>query len=561
MKSDADVSRARKAPQPVEDRPSGRGLFERVAAGPLHTFLFACYPVLALLSANLMEISPALSIRPLLFSLALGGGLLLLGWLVLRRWAQASLFASLTILALFSYGHLYTSLEPVHVLGIQLGRHRYLLPALALIFLIAGWYLLNHRSSPPRLIQTLNAISLIAVLFPLSTLGTAYLGGPRLSDPSVGSENSEVIELQALPQEQLPDIYYIVTDTYAREDVLREVYQYDNSDFSEFLRSRGFFVAERSRTNYMWTHLSMASALNFNYVPQIYPEYSKENRSEIGNLIQHSLVRQSLEAIGYSTVGFATGWDATEVFDATYVLTPDMTTFRTLRQRGLINEFEALLIENSIGLVLLDLDVLANTPVGEFVAQRMDDRFTLQREIVLALYENLAAVPEIPGPKFIFAHSLPPHGPHLFGPQGQPVDYNRAFTLEVDGDNPQGESGARYLGELTYVTGRLEGIIDSILEKSDRPVVIILQSDHGPAPGMDWHDPTPEAFRARSAILNAYYLPPQCRGRLYPEITPVNSFRVVFNCVFGADLSPLEDDTYNGFYQFSLIDPILEDAQ
>lgn len=45
-------------------------------------------------------------------------------------------------------------------------------------------------------------------------------------------------------------------------------------------------------------------------------------------------------------------------------------------------------------------------------------------------------------------------------------------------------------------------------------------------------------------ILNAYYLPRGARA-LYPAISPVNTFRVVLNESFGAELPLLEDVNYN----------------
>jgi hypothetical protein len=44
--------------------------------------------------------------------------------------------------------------------------------------------------------------------------------------------------------------------------------------------------------------------------------------------------------------------------------------------------------------------------------------------------------------------------------------------------------------------------------------------------------------------LNAYYFPDQDYRALYPSITPVNSFRVVFNQYFDADVELLEDKNY-----------------
>jgi hypothetical protein len=51
-------------------------------------------------------------------------------------------------------------------------------------------------------------------------------------------------------------------------------------------------------------------------------------------------------------------------------------------------------------------------------------------------------------------------------------------------------------------------------------------------------------LRERYSILNAYYFPDQDYNLLYPSITPVNSFRVILNQYFGADMELLEDRNY-----------------
>jgi hypothetical protein len=55
-------------------------------------------------------------------------------------------------------------------------------------------------------------------------------------------------------------------------------------------------------------------------------------------------------------------------------------------------------------------------------------------------------------------------------------------------------------------------------------------------------------------ILNAYYLPGTGQAGLYPSITPVNSFRVVFNAYFGTDLPILPDRSYIFTNQLHLYD-------
>ena len=75
-----------------------------------------------------------------------------------------------------------------------------------------------------------------------------------------------------------PDIYYIITDEYARADVLEEFYDHDNSGFLDQLRERGFYVAEQSFSNYALTFLSLASSLDMRYVNDRVRRHSKQRR-------------------------------------------------------------------------------------------------------------------------------------------------------------------------------------------------------------------------------------------------------------------------------------------
>ncbi len=59
-----------------------------------------------------------------------------------------------------------------------------------------------------------------------------------------------------------PNVFYIILDGYARADTLQRVCHCDNSDFLNFLRSRGFYVADEACANYPMTFMSVASSLN-----------------------------------------------------------------------------------------------------------------------------------------------------------------------------------------------------------------------------------------------------------------------------------------------------------
>jgi hypothetical protein len=86
--------------------------------------------------------------------------------------------------------------------------------------------------------------------------------------------------------------------------------------------------------------------------------------------------------------------------------------------------------------------------------------------------------------------------------------------------------------------------IDGILKNSSNPPIIILQSDHGPGAYFNTSSAEDTCIKERAGILNAYYLPENGVEYLYPSISPVNSFRVIFNTFFEANYALLDDKTY-----------------
>ena len=87
-------------------------------------------------------------------------------------------------------------------------------------------------------------------------------------------------------------------------------------------------------------------------------------------------------------------------------------------------------------------------------------------------------------------------------------------------------------------------MIDGILSQYETPPVMIIQSDHGPGAYLDWASTENSCIVERTAILNAYLIPGVEAGVLYPEITPVNSFRVVLNTLLGTNYALLPDLTH-----------------
>jgi hypothetical protein len=66
-------------------------------------------------------------------------------------------------------------------------------------------------------------------------------------------------------------------------------------------------------------------------------------------------------------------------------------------------------------------------------------------------------------------------------------------------------------------------------------------------------------------ILNAYRVPERMRGALYQSITPVNTFRVVLNDLFSADLPLQNDDSFIAippadWYKFENVTKLLKQS-
>jgi len=107
-----------------------------------------------------------------------------------------------------------------------------------------------------------------------------------------------------------------------------------------------------------------------------------------------------------------------------------------------------------------------------------------------------------------------------------------------------------YLDQVTYLNGQMLKTIDNILANSTQPPVIVIQGDHGPGLLLNLYGDVPQTCMwERASILNAYYFPQEKTGRLYSSISPINSFRVIFNTYFETSFEILPDRTFYSLFK------------
>jgi hypothetical protein len=489
----------------------------------IHPILWALIPTLALYRANIGELSLDLLSIPLLVST----GCTMLLWFICARVLRldahrAAFLTSFILIMVFSYGHIYhltadfTAIVPYW---------RFIGLGIWLALLLIGLAILSRLKVKHQVITDwFFAGALIIFVFHLSHIGWYEAARLRVA---AQVKTKRLRTAGYVDRSQLPDIYYLILDSYPNNATMTRVFKQKNDQFLDALAQHGFYVAKQSRANYCQTFLSLASSLNFMYLDTVAVTVGAKssNKQALRSLIQQNRACTMLRKYGYQIVTFPSSYEPVHFpADREFLAKRDSSDFNTV-------------LINTTPLLVLSLSTV-NTSF---------DLYAAHRDTILWQYKHIPDSNAINGPKFVFMHILAPHQPLVFDAVGNPVKAD-PYTAVKSGRHWRHRTDSRavynrkFADEVTYLNTRTLEIIDGIQEHASRPTVIILQGDHGPGYLPD-HEPDlagisiPERF----GILNAYYFSDGDISRLYPTISPVNTFRVIFNTYFGTAY-PMKDD-------------------
>lgn len=471
----------------------------------LHPICFGLFPLFSLLSANLVWASFREVFLPAGVVSAVTATLWLGLWPLVPQPHKRGLVVSLFWLPFFGYGTLVDGLRGLSG-SREMAGTPLLLGICAVCLFAAAAVLILLRKAPCSFRNTtrvLNRFSALALCISLLACGVAVARRPA---PAPVAET-------APPDLSLPDIFYIICDAYPRSDHLRAYFDVDNSPFLGELRDRGFYVAERSRSNYGNTQPSLASTLNLDYIrPEWVPKYHYESVPELYGLVRDSLAVKTLKQHGYAFVDLTLGLFGGDMPGADRVVRPRLSPYTEYQQ------------------YLIDM-----TPVRSVLNRLAPLR---SHHLVPFALDTLAELERGERPIFVYAHLYAPHVPHSYGKDGR-----------VLASVPPYKEGMRNV--VSFLDTRLVEVVDALLAREPNSVIVI-QGDHGcnaclqcpedyAAEPRTWED----YVKDRSANLSAFYFPDRnYQGLLYPEITPVNTFRILFNKYLGADFPLLEDASY-----------------
>jgi phosphoglycerol transferase MdoB-like AlkP superfamily enzyme len=266
------------------------------------------------------------------------------------------------------------------------------------------------------------------------------------------------------------------------------------------------------------------------YLQDLNDTFTPDNidRDTLWDTLRHNAVRYNFENMGYQTVTYETGFAWLDIRDSDHFMTPPAA------YSGM-TEFEGLFMRTTLARYAQDFGL---ADPDYLMALEYRDRFKY-------IFNSVDDVAKMKQPTFSYIHVISPHPPFVFDADGNPT--NPADYWNEQRIYPQDLFEKGYVAQLQFLNKNILQAIDTIVANSETPPIIIIQGDHGP-----WLQEGNKHF----LILNAIYFPGH-KDKLYPTISPVNTFRLVFDNYFGGKYDILDDVSYYSpvpkLYKFSQV--------
>jgi hypothetical protein len=484
----------------------------------LTPLLFVLAPLISFYATNAHELELAELLPTFGVGLLAAAAATAILFVFTRRVAVTVLLVSVFAGAFFYYGHAYGLLVGTKVdLGfVRLGPNRLLAVLLVLGVLPSLGFLARK---PARALMAAKTLAVIGISLTLSAAVTAVASqmSPAPSEQAAEAKGPEVepweVPERTAESEPLPDIYFVVLDGYTSNSSLAEFAKYDNSPFTGYLESKGFYVAGDSKSNYSTTFMSLAATLNMEYVNDVIKTVEGRDRTILYGMTRKNRTIKTLKENGYTYTHIKSGWGATNKAPIADVV------------------LEA-------GASELEAGIKDTTMFRPFADRSLTKK---KHSAVLQAFSHLESIEQEEKPKFVFAHILVPHGPYVFKANGE---LGEGSSSDMSNWNRQQIDD--YVEQLKATNAMTKRFVDDLIATHEGPLIVIIQGDHGT--GFRSASPVNAAelrYQRRHSILNAIYFSEGQPEELYPGISPVNTFRVVLNEVLGTDYPLLEDKSFN----------------
>ena len=498
----------------------------------IHLFLIALFPVLIIYSQNIHEIPIQEIILPtsLIFFVAIL--LWLLVRFIIKDSEKSALIISLLLVLSFSYGHVYLLVDDFTLGNSDIGRHQYLLIPFVISLIVGTYYIVKtkgHLNNASTIFNAIGGTVLAVVIIGIVTYSIENIDSFDneliTTEPSLTTYDT-TIEAFTLHQDEIrnyPDVYYIILDGYMGSNSLNEFLNYENQEFVSYLTNKGFNVNDKSYSNYPSSILSVTSTLNMMYLNFLAEEQTGQIKIPQEMYIENT-VMQNFKSAGYKIINIQRPFP--------YMVSSSL--------------FDLVVCERNKYVDSQLFNMTIKTSILVFLLEKWEQHEL--RDAALCNFAELSKQQQkFNEPIFVFSHILVPHPPFLFDSEGNPVSSARPEGLE----SWQNEEG--YIDSIKFANKKIMQVVDELLTDPENHPIIIIQADHGYGFDIDSSKPNKESLEQRMSIFSAYYLPGTEENLSDNIITPVNTFRIIFNSYFNTDYDLLENkmyliDDYNADY-------------
>jgi hypothetical protein len=390
-------------------------------------------------------------------------------------------------------------------------QHKFLVLVLAtlvilIVLIVYNWKVLSLRQNAINIVnKAFYVIASALIMFNTFSIIAQYIGTAKII------KSSGMLNVSMQKNIRIhPDIYFVILDEYAAPSQMKSYFQYDMSPFVKYLARRGFIITEMS-TESLATAAILDGRLNMEAIKRQSGTLSLGSLSgsllESTNIVnaqdeeqmirlRNSRVIVYLKSIGYQFINMGSWFT--------------QTRYNQLADQN-INCF-GFQFTDELSTIILNNSVLRLILINRY----------FHRKAVLDAFANLENMPVTAGkPKFIFAHIICPHSPYVFGSNDEKLGLKPGESKDAK---------QLYLDQHIFISKKVKEFVDKKLSASQPAPVIIIQADHGAR--MDKSN--------AHQVFSAVYVPNNKGNAWQDSISSVNTFRVLFNDIFGINLEILK---------------------
>ena len=495
----------------------------RVLRIPWYPWPAAAVPILHFLANNDIHFSPSEAAIPLTVALLAVSGSMIGLRLVLNDWQRPAAVTTVVTVVFFAYGHVERALHA------QVDERLFFAGALVLA-VAAVAEAVRAGGLFPRGTQFFNVVAAVLLVFQAANLA----GGGASLGPTAGRVSVDGLTAHLFPSgmpaagSDRPDIYYIILDAYARNDVLGD---FDNTAFLRELENRGFHIASEATSNYVSTPHSLAASMNMSYLHDLGPR-TPASHSDMMNLVYYNSLAAILKSLGYTYVLLESGHQ----FTSRAPLADVFVSFGPAGVRVVSNRDDLSASVNPFVSRIFVRELVRTTALRPVVQSQFlsDDESTYDwwsPHRALDMFDFLSKPIGIEGPTFVFAHISKPKSPATFDRYGNYV-LGTLATDEFSDDHDPSVPDA-YTGQLIYTNSLVLRLVDDITRNSEDDSIIVIAGDHSRR----------DSGGPLHPILAAFHLPGEGDRKPHASISSVNHFRYLLRSYFDMDIDLIEDRT------------------